>query len=425
MNMISAQRIQKLSLLASLYVSQFLPFWFLFEALPVILRQRGLSLAAIGLLPMLLLPIAFKFLWSPVIDFYGFTRWGHYRFWIICFQSGVIGVTVFCSFLSVEHNLPVLLVGLALMALLCSSQDIATDALALGLLSPRERGVGNAVQGIGGSLGKMIGGGGMLILLNKWGWSKSLLTLAALMLLALMPLLWHRETIRPMGRVTGKSINPALDPLIAYCKIFIESCQRPGIRIWLLTLAVITAGYNFSAAMFRPLLVDLGFSIADIGRMIGIFGIAMTMLGSAAAGLLMAKLGRQRALLIAANTLAVGTFSNVLLTYGFTQLPVLNTIIGVTFFAFGILGTTAFTIMMDKSRIELAGTDYTLQTSVIALCSILSAALGGVIASIVGYRGIFILSTGILLNCNWLIVQHLDLNITSSKNSETYDYAHH
>ena len=38
----------KLALLASLYLAQGLPFGFFTQALPVLLRERGLSLAAIG-----------------------------------------------------------------------------------------------------------------------------------------------------------------------------------------------------------------------------------------------------------------------------------------------------------------------------------------------------------------------------------------
>jgi len=83
----------------------------------------------------------------------------------------------------------------ALMCLFSASQDIATDAVAVGLLEPKERGLGNAVQSVGGSLGGAIGGGGMLILLNNWGWRNSLLTLALIMIVTLIPVLLHREKV--------------------------------------------------------------------------------------------------------------------------------------------------------------------------------------------------------------------------------------
>ncbi|MGD2179870.1 MFS transporter [Lusitaniella coriacea] len=391
--MTRAPSFKKYGLLGSLYLSQFMPFWFIFQALPVLLRQNGASLEAIGFLPALLIPISFKFLWSPFIDTYGFTRWGHYRFWIICFQSVVAILTVFCSFLNIEIHLPLVLIGLTLIALGSSSQDIAADALALGLLEPEERGVGNAVQGIGGAFGRAIGGGGMLILLGRWGWRTSLLSLAGMMLFALIPLLMHREKIPSCPRPLRLNPQQIAGGLRAYLKIFLEICQRPGMKTWLGILALATAGYNLSATMFRPFLVDIGWLEKDIGWLMGIFGMAMTVLGSLVTGLVISRLGRARSFLIALMLTILGILLQLLPTFGLTQVAVLYTVVGLSFFAVGMTGTTAFTIMMDKSHPEMAGTDYTFQTSVIPLFSIVSAALSGFVARFFGYQGVFLLGT--------------------------------
>jgi len=404
----SAQNLKKFILLGSLYLSQFMPFWFLSQGLPVIFREKGMSLEAIGFLPVLLLPIAFKFLWAPLIDFYGFTRWGHYRFWIFCFQLSVVTFTVVCSFLSVETHLVWLLVGMTAIAIASSSQDIATDALALGLLKPKERGAGNAVQGIGGSIGRAIGGGGMLILLSRWGWTASLLTLALMMVVALIPLFFHRETVPSRSRRSHPK-TPILSRAIAHIKTLTDSCQRPGIRSWLGVLALATVGYNLAATMFRPLLVDIGLSLEDIGWLMGIFGMIMTVLGSLAAGFSIPKLGRKRSLLLSLTLTAIAILTQLLPTFGLTQLPVLYAIVSLSFFSIGIMGTTSFTIMMDKSRQEMAGTDYTIQTSVIPLCSIISAALSGLLAGAIGYRGVFLLGAGLTIACIVLAIEYLKI----------------
>ncbi|MBP0020487.1 MAG: MFS transporter [Cyanobacteria bacterium SBLK] len=407
------QSFKKYGLLGSLYLSQFMPFWFLYQGLPVLFRQDGMALEAIGLLPLLLLPVSLKFLWAPLIDFYGFTRWGHYRFWIISFQLWVVGLTIFCSFLSIEANLPLLLGAMAFIAIGSGSQDIATDALALSLLQPEERGQGNAVQGIGGALGRTIGGGGMLILLNRWGWRVSLLTLAAMMLLALIPLLFHREkssrSRRKRSRSSPFNLKRMARGAIAYCKIFIDACQRPGFKTWLLVIALATSGYNLSATMFSPLLVDLGLSLEEIGWLLGVFGMMMTILGSLAAGVTIANFGRKRSLLVAMSLTAIGILMKLLPTFGLTQPSILYFITSITFFGFGIMGTTTFTVMMDKSRQEMAGTDYTLQTSIIPLFSIFSAVPSGLIASAIGYRGVFLLGAVIMVACIMLIFKFLNI----------------
>jgi MFS family permease len=417
------QNLKKLGLLGSLYVSQFMPFWFLFQALPVLLRQKGLSLEAIGFLPLITLPVTLKFLWSPLIDRYGFTRWGHYRFWIILFQLLVVGITIICSVLSIETHLPLVLIGLTLIAVACSSQDIATDALALGLLKPEERGFGNAVQAIGGSLGSMIGGGGMLILLNRWGWTASLLTLAAMMLVALIPVLLHREKLsRPA--INGADRSAQFINLRSYFKIFLQFCQRPGIRTWLLILALYTAGHNLSATMFRPLLVDLGLSLEDVGWLLGIFGTMINIFGALVAGILITKVGRKRSLLTASSLATIGALSYFLPTFGFTQLPVLYFIVSMTFFSLGMMVATSFTIMMDKSRQSMAGTDYSLQASIIPLGSIIAAVFSGVIAGAIGYRGVFTLSVVLILCCILLIAKFIHLSMIEQYTQEDYHHAH-
>ena len=147
--MINPKSLKKFGLLGSLYVSQFIPIACLYEALPVFMRQRGASLEAIGFLPLLTLPWMLKFLWSPPIDRYGFTRWGHYRFWIICFQLIVACTLVVFAFIDIKNQLNVAFLCLVIICFVCASQDIATDALAVGLLEPDERGFGNGIQSAG------------------------------------------------------------------------------------------------------------------------------------------------------------------------------------------------------------------------------------------------------------------------------------
>ena len=123
--------LKKFILLGSLYASQFIPLVFLSEAVPVFMRQEGISLEAIGLLSLTALPVTLKFLWSPLIDRYGFTRWGHYRFWIILFQLLVVLTTAIVAFLEIKNSFTVLFICMSSIALFCSSQDIASDALAV------------------------------------------------------------------------------------------------------------------------------------------------------------------------------------------------------------------------------------------------------------------------------------------------------
>ena len=54
----------RLTVIASLYVSQAIPLGFFIVALPAILRQKGLALEQVGLLGALAMPWLLKFLWG-------------------------------------------------------------------------------------------------------------------------------------------------------------------------------------------------------------------------------------------------------------------------------------------------------------------------------------------------------------------------
>ncbi|WP_455390420.1 MFS transporter [Oscillatoria salina] len=375
------QRLKTLGLLGSLYVSQYIPLTFIYEALPAFVREQGMSLEVIGLLPLVALPTIFKFLWAPAIDRYGFTRWGHYRFWIISFQLLAIASVVIAGKLDLEGNFLLLLVAMFALCLWCASQDIATDALAVAVLEPQERGWGNGVQMSGNYFGAVIGGGGMLILLDWWGWRSSMLVLAALMLFALLPILNFRES-RCQKPDTSQFV--LLD--------LVRFCRRPQMWRWLVVLALFTAGPMMANTMFRPLLVDIELSMTDIGLLLGVASYGAGIVGAIAAGFLISRLGRRRSLLVFSSLRAICVAAYLLPALGATTLPVLYAIAMSSQFTNSMAITALFTLMMDKSELTTAGTDFTLQTSLVYLGGILAAPFSGLAAKGFEYEGAFLLA---------------------------------
>ena len=367
-----------MGLLGSLYVAQHIPLTFVYEALPVFLRQQNISLRTLGLLQLLALPLVFKFLWSPLIDRYGVTRWGHYRFWILCFQIGLGGAIAFLAFLNITQQFTLLLIGLLIVSLLSASQDIATDALAIGLLSPAERGFGNGIQRGGNSLGAIIGGGGMLLLLSYLGWRTTLLAMATVLLLAVIPIARHRERVIKSTTVSPPSFGR-----------LISVYRRPGMGRWLIILMLYGIGPYMALTMFRPLLVDVGLSMGEIGLLLGVVSYSAGLLGAVAAGLNISRLGRKQALVIFNALQGIAIVAYCLPALGFTQLPMLYMVAMIAQFINGMAMTALFTVMMDNSEATTAGTDYTVQSSVIYISGILGATFSGVIAEAIGYQGVF------------------------------------
>ena len=176
---------QKMVLLTCLYLAQGLPYGFFKQALPVMMRDRGASLPEIGLLSLLTLPWALKFLWAPLVD-----GLGGRRRWIFWLQ--VVSCLLFLGLgaWNPDSGYGVLAWGFFLANLLAATQDIASDGLAVTILAPHERGWGNGIQVAGYRVGMILGGGFILMAFGLLGWRGMFWLIAAMMVLCLLPLLW-------------------------------------------------------------------------------------------------------------------------------------------------------------------------------------------------------------------------------------------
>lgn len=372
---------KKLGLLSSLYVAQYIPFAFFTQTLPVFLRQKGVSLEAIGLLTLIALPWMLKVLWSPIVDRYGWTRWGHYKAWILAMQSLLVLAIIFCAFLDIQNDFVLLMVGILLAISFAATQDIATDALAIGLLDSSELGWGNSIQVVGVYVGGILGSGGLLVLLDRWGWTRSLLTMALSILLLLIPVLFHHENLATYSANQTPSWT-----------VLIKFFRRRRMGRWILILLLYMMGATIANTMFQPLLVDLGLSLAQIGLMKGIVAYSAGMVGAIVSGFLVKPLGLKRSLIVFGGLMAVAIAAFLLPTLGFTSLPVLY-LISIGFqFAYSMTLIPMYSVMMENSRLGTAGFDYTLQISIMLVSSLSVGGISGFIAKAIGYQGAFAIS---------------------------------
>ena len=393
-----SQRTTKLLLLGSLYISQYIPLMFIMMGLPVFLREQGVSLEQIGLLSLVALPVALKFLWSPFIDRYSYRRWGHYRFWIICFQALAILVSIGMAFLDLRSHFE-LLFGLSfLLCGLCASQDIATDALATRILKPAERGMGNGIQKAGTYLGAVIGSGGVLILLSYIGWRNTQFLVAALMLLMLLPILFFNEFAYDLHKPPAQKLTQIYVP-------FVSLFRRKGMGVWSMVLLLYILGSSMIWGMLRPFLVDLGLSMTDIGLMIGIVAFSAGIPAALATGLVVKPLGQKKALIYGGLFQAAALSTYLLPTFGWKSLPVLYSASVIAQMGMCAAETVVCTITMDKSRQEYPGSDFTVQNSLMYLSGILAMVLSGLIAARIGYQGLFLLSIAVVLGTVVLIAK--------------------
>jgi len=182
--------------LAGLYLAQSIPSYLIAAALPPIMREAGVSRAAIGYMSILFLPLVLKFLWAPYVDrIRPFAR-AHRAGWVIITQVVVIGCLLCLLPLGPTDVRAIMAVGMV-ASLLISTQDIATDGYAAKYLPARDRAIGNAIQGGAVAFGVLIGGTLSLILYHHVGWRWMILGVVAFSALPLLAALAMRESDAP------------------------------------------------------------------------------------------------------------------------------------------------------------------------------------------------------------------------------------
>jgi PAT family beta-lactamase induction signal transducer AmpG len=378
---------KRLTLIAGLYVSQAIPLGFLIVAMPAILRRRGMGLELTGLLGALALPWLIKFLWAPLIDRFGSRRWGHYRSWIIPLQSLTVLVVAAVSQLDLQDGMLWLIVAGAVFMLSSATQDIATDGLAVHTVRPDERGKANGIQVGGYYFGQILGGGLVLVLFDRVGWTVALLTMAALLAMPLIPLLRFKE---PATHVARKQTKVDFDALRRFTK-------RPGAGIWILILLVYRAGETMAMTMFNPMLVDGGLSLEAIGVTVGVIGSLGAFAGAIAGGWLITTIGRKTSLVLFGLMQALALCAYLVPAGGTFRPGAIYLVVLSVAFASGMATAALYTNMMDRCDPKTAATDFTLQQSLCAFGPLLGSSLSGFSAARFGYSMHFAICASLAL----------------------------
>ena len=380
-------RRDRVTLLASLYFAQGLPFGFFAQAFPVLMRQQGASLEGIGLSGLLNLPWALKFLWAPWVDRTRSTRFGHRRAWILSLQTATIGVLLALAAAGFQAGDPLwgIAAGVLVLNMLAATQDIATDGLAVNLLQSGERGLGNAVQVGGYRLGMVVGGGALLMCFDALGWTGLFGAMAIALLFATIPIARFDEVASPPPVAPEV---PAARPWLA----FTEVLRGPGMGRWLVVLVTWKGGDALAAAMVKPLCVDLGLGLADVGLVLGTVGSGAALLGAFAGGAIVDRLGGARGLVVCGLLQALSVAAWILPSVGFSDRAWLVGVSGFEHFAGSTATVALFSAMMARCRPAHAGADYTTQASIVVIASGACGALSGVVAGRLGYATHFTLS---------------------------------
>ena len=368
----------KFPTLFSLYIAQSIPMSFFSTVVPVIMRQENYSLESIGLLQLVKLPWILKFLWAPLVDNNATDR-KQLRRWIILSELFYAFVILSISLFSLQTDFKLIVVLMVVAFIASATQDIATDIFAIRVLRPDEKSVGNGIQSGGSFIGSLFGTGVLLLAYHYLGWQYLLWMLAGFVIFAIAPLFIYK----PEGELSvPDKVRVNFMDIIYFFK---EKFARKRV----LVLIFYYSGLIGILAMLKPYMVDLGYSVKEIGFMSGIIGTAVAASFALLGGLIVKYIGRKPSIyLFAFINLLVGVFFYLISMHTPTLFE-LYAGICLLWGAYGLSTVIIYTTSMDAVRPNSAGTDFTVQIVITHLSSMLIAVFSGKIGDLVGYNGLF------------------------------------
>lgn len=374
----SQEKFRKLSTLLSLYIAQSIPMSFFSTVVPVIMRQEHYSLQSIGLLQLIKLPWILKFLWAPLVDKTS-NNTKDYKRWIIYSEIFYAIVIIATGFFSLQSDFKLILFFMILAFVGSATQDIATDAFAILSLKKEERGIGNSIQSCGSFIGTIVGSGVMLIIYHYLGWQYLLMALGVFVMLATAPVCTYKKLEEKKPETTRVSFKDI--------KYFFT---QKGIGKRILVLSLFYSGIIGILAMLKPYMVDLGYSVKEIGFMSGIYGTGIGAISTFIASFLIKKrkiIGSAYLL----NLLMIIT-SAFFLFISFNTPSIYAIYAGITLLwgCYGMSTVVVYTSSMNAVREGREGTDFTIQIVITHLSSMIIAILSGKIAHVFDYKGLFI-----------------------------------
>ena len=251
----------------------------------------GVSTVGIGFLSMVGQPYLFKFLWAPLLDRFYPRFLGRRRSWICMLQIALAITFVFMACLNPDKT-PIWLAMVALVvAFLSASQDICIDAYRAEILLADERSMGNAFFVTGYRIGMLLASSVALVFAALLGWHMLYLIMALIMVLAVGITLISKEptlTESPPTTLRSAVIEP-----------FREFIARRNAVLILVFIILYKLGDYCALTMTIPFLLrGLDFSLIEVGAIMKTVSIVAIIIGGFAGGLLQARLGLFKSLLL-------------------------------------------------------------------------------------------------------------------------------
>jgi PAT family beta-lactamase induction signal transducer AmpG len=365
-----------------------MPLYVLFQLVPVWLSEGGVSLVEIGLFSLVGIPYTWKFLWAPLMDRFVPPFLGRRRGWMLITQVLLLLSIGALGMVDPARSTWVIAWLAVAVAFFSASQDVVLDAYRREILSDEELGMGSSIHVQAYRISSLVPGSLSLILADILPWSSVFWITAGFMLVGVMMSLMISEPDTELPAAAGLR-----QAMIAPLREYLGRRGWSGLILVLAFMFLYKIGDNMATALSMPFYLELGFSKTDIGLVAKHAALWPSIIGGLLGGLIMLRLGINRALWIFGVVQMASILGFALLANTGPELGLLAVVISFEYLGVG-MGTAAFTAFIAREASKTyAATQFALFTALAAVPRTLANASTGLIVEQIGWVDFFLLCT--------------------------------
>lgn len=297
--------------LAALFlgISSGFPFAMIAATLTTRLAQDGIDKKTVTAFSLAFLVYNLKWLWAWVVDGVRLPVigvMGQRVSWLIL--SGLFVMVAVANLALADPKADIIWTAYAaiLVGVAGATFDIVIDAYRIELLEPRQLGAGSGMSQYGWRIGSAGAAAIALVVAARYGWTAGYLACAALALPAIAVGLIMGE---PARRVVTIAKRGVAEVFASIWGPFAEFLQRRGAPLVLLFILVHKIGDTLANLTFRLLFDDLGFTNDEIAFYDVGIGFWAYLIGIFIGGVLYARLGLKRSVMVALILMAISNLS--------------------------------------------------------------------------------------------------------------------
>lgn len=371
------------------------PFALLAATLTNRLADADIEKKSISAFALALLVYSFKWAWAPIVDRARLPLLtplvGQRRSWLFLAATMVAGAVVWLGLADPASDLGRVAVAAVILGFCGATFDIVIDAYRIELLEPHQLGVGSGMSQYGWRIGATLAATIALLVADRAGWTAGYIACAPLVLAAVLTGLLMGE---PARHREPKPKRGAGELLAAFTEPLGDFFRRKGAWLVLAFVLVHKIGDTMANLMIRDLLVELDFTKPEIARADVGVGFFALMAGIFVGGILYARLGLKRSVMVSLVLMAVSNLSFAALAQTGHSVPLLAATIGFENFASGIGGVVVVAYLSALCNLSFTATQFALLSAAAGILGrFLTGTTAGAIIEAVGYVEFYLLTT--------------------------------